>query len=130
MPDSAEQDSTVTAALSGEIFKRKMFENAKKHLLSQLRAAAENGGLPSEVVLTTYRDDDAYRFFRHDEYTPGIAAKHERAMLFVSAEISREFPGVSARLIPLSIDEYEKWRAKRGLEDSPEVRAMHAIEQR
>ena len=66
--------------------------------------------------------------FRPDEYVGGIAAKHEGAMADLAVEISREFPSVWVYLVPLSLDEYDKWLVNRGLEDSPATRAMYATE--
>lgn len=105
-----------------------MFNTAKKIALEKLRAAAESGELPDKVALTTYRDDETFRFFRPDEYEQGIAAKHEGAMADLAVEISREFPKVHVHLVPLSIEEYEVWISQKGLEDSPATRAMYATE--
>ena len=105
-----------------------MFEQAKEYVLMQLRDAAKSGALPAKVALTTYKDDDTYKVFRPDEYVGGIAAKHEGAMADLAVEISREFPSVWVYLVPLSLDEYDKWLVNRGLEDSPATRAMYATE--
>lgn len=105
-----------------------MFDKAKKYVLTQLRDAAKSGALPAKVALTTYKDDGTYKVFRPDEYVDGIAAKHEGAMADLAVEISREFPSVWVYLVPLSLDEYDKWLANRGLEDSPATRAMYAAE--
>lgn len=105
-----------------------MFEQAKEYVLMQLRDAAKSGSLPAKVAFTTYKDDDTYKVFRPDEYVGGIAAKHEGAMADLAVEISREFPSVWVYLVPLSLDEYDKWLVNRGVEDSPATRAMYATE--
>lgn len=105
-----------------------MFEQAKEYVLMQLRDAAKSGALPAKVALTIYKDDDTYKVFRPYEYMDGIASKHEGAMADLAVEISREFPRVWVYLVPLSLEEYEKWLANRGLKDSPETRAMYATE--
>lgn len=102
-----------------------MFEESKKYVWERLRSAAESGELPDKVALTTYEDDDTYKVFRPDEYEFGIAAKHERAMEELAAEISREFPTVWVYLVPLSLEEYESWVLEMNLEDSPATRAMY-----
>lgn len=98
------------------------------YVLERLRDAQAAGELPGAVKFSTYENDKTLGRFHPTEEWPGGAAEHERVMLDIAAEISREFPNVQVDITPISEEEYSEWLDVCGFEDSPEIRAKYVSE--
>lgn len=97
--------------------------NIEKQFYGSLDALKAEHGLPSEIRLAVYEDDESLGYFRPGEPWESNAA-HTACMRSLAASAAARY-GIKVELVTINTSEYWRWLAKRSASDSPEMRAEY-----